>query len=178
MSKIVVLRIGHRVYRDSRVTTHVALTARALGASGTIITDQEDKTVELTVRDVVKRFGGHFQIESGTKWRRAVQEWKDKKGILVHLTVYGLSLPECIQRIRESGRDIMVVVGSEKMPAEMFKLADWNVSVTNQPMSEVAALAVFLDWYKDHKHFDTLYPEASVRIIPSRSGKRIERVKN
>ncbi|TFG70124.1 MAG: tRNA (cytidine(56)-2'-O)-methyltransferase, partial [Methanomassiliicoccus sp.] len=29
---IVVLRLGHRPERDQRVTTHVALTARALGA--------------------------------------------------------------------------------------------------------------------------------------------------
>ena len=174
MSKIVVLRIGHRVHRDSRVTTHVALTARALGASGVIITDQEDKTVEATVRDVVKRFGGQFQIESGIKWRKAVQDWKEQGGLLVHLTAYGLPLPETIEKVRESGRDIMVVVGSEKMPGEMFKLADWNVSVTNHPMSEIAALAVFLDWYKDHKEFDTFYPEASVRIIPSKDGKTIE----
>ncbi|MCG7848715.1 MAG: tRNA (cytidine(56)-2'-O)-methyltransferase, partial [ANME-2 cluster archaeon] len=31
---IVVLRLGHRPERDQRVTTHVGLTARALGASG------------------------------------------------------------------------------------------------------------------------------------------------
>src|SRR5713226_8292779 len=111
MSKIIVLRMGHRVYRDSRVTTHVALTARALGADGIIIADQEDKTVEATARDVVKRFGGHFQVEAGKKWRKAIQEWKEQGGLLVHLTAYGLPLPETIEKIRESSRDVMVVVG-------------------------------------------------------------------
>jgi len=32
MPKIVVLRWGHRLQRDARLTTHVVLTARALGA--------------------------------------------------------------------------------------------------------------------------------------------------
>jgi len=153
----------------------VALTARALGADGIIVADNEDKPLEATVRDVTKRFGGHFQVETGKKWRKVVQDWKETGGTIVHLTAYGLPLPETIHGIRGSARDIMVVVGSEKMPGEMFKLADWNVSVTNQPMSEIAALAVFLDWYKQHEAFEISYPEAAVRILPSKNGKRIKR---
>ena len=33
--EIVVLRLGHRPERDQRVTTHVGLLSRALGARGT-----------------------------------------------------------------------------------------------------------------------------------------------
>jgi predicted SpoU family rRNA methylase len=33
---VVILRIGHRPERDQRVTTHVGLTARALGAQGMV----------------------------------------------------------------------------------------------------------------------------------------------
>ena len=44
MHRIEVLRWGHRP-RDYRLTTHVALTARALGASGLILADVEDKGV-------------------------------------------------------------------------------------------------------------------------------------
>src|SRR5437660_3962212 len=69
MPKVVILRMGHRVFRDSRVTTHVCLTARALGADGVIIADQEDKVVESTIREVARRFGGDFSIESGNLWR-------------------------------------------------------------------------------------------------------------
>ncbi len=174
MSKIVVLRIGHRAFRDSRVTTHVALTARSLGADGIIVADHEDKPLEATVRDVTKRFGGRFQINTGNKWRKVIQEWKEKGGMIVHLTAYGLPLPETIHEIRGSARDILVVVGSEKMPGEMFKIADWNVSVTNQPMSEIAALAVFLDWYKQHEAFEISYPEAAVHILPSKNSKKIQ----
>ena len=99
MGRLVVLRIGHRFFRDSRVTTHVCLTARALGADGVIIADKEDKTVEATLREVGKRFGGHFSIESGKPWRKSIREWRQNGGKVVHLTAYGLPLPEVIQEI-------------------------------------------------------------------------------
>src|SRR4029077_215868 len=140
MGRVIVLRMGQR-FRDQRVTTHVCLNARALGADGVIIADREDKTVEATIREVASRFGGDFSIESGKPWRRTLLDWRDMGGKIVHLTAYGLKLPDVIQEINEADRDILIVVGSEKMPGEVFKLADWNVSVTSQPMSEVAALA-------------------------------------
>jgi tRNA (cytidine56-2'-O)-methyltransferase len=174
MPRLVVLRIGHRLFRDSRVTTHVCLTARALGADGVIIADREDKTVEATIREVGKRFGGQFSIESGKPWRKTIRDWKDQGGKVVHLTAYGLKLPDMIKEIRESSGDILVVVGSEKMPGEVFKLADWNVSVTNQPMSEVAALAVFLDWHLRHGAFDKAFPNGQVEIVPSSDRKNIQ----
>ncbi len=173
MGRIIILRMGHRFFRDSRVTTHVCLTARALGADGVIIADRRDKEVEATVRDMVQRFGGTFQIETGRPWREVVQDWKRVGGRVVHLTAYGLALPEVIEEVRKTSNDILVVVGSEKMPGEVFKLADWNISVTNQPMSEIAALAVFLDWLNEHGEFHREFQNAQVRIIPSRDQKKI-----
>ncbi len=174
MGKITVLRLGHRFFRDSRVTTHVCLTARALGASGVLIADREDKEVEATVRDVTRRFGGRFAVSSGISWRRAMREWRRSGGRIVHLTAYGLPLPEVIDELQREPGDLMVVVGSEKVPGEVFKLADWNVSVTNQPMSEVAALAVFLDWFGGHREFGLEYRDAETVIVPSARGKIVK----
>jgi tRNA (cytidine56-2'-O)-methyltransferase len=176
MGRVVVLRLGHRFFRDSRVTTHVCLTARALGADGVMIADREDKTVEATIREVGKRFGGHFSIESGKPWRKSVLEWRHNGGKVVHLTAYGLPLPDVIQEIRQPSGDLLVVVGSEKMPGEMFKLASWNVSITSQPMSEIGALAVFLDWYFEHRALDVIFPNAQIRIVPSHDRKSVEQV--
>src|SRR5438094_3990443 len=138
LGRTFILRIGHRVYRDSRVTTHVCLTARALGADGVIIADREDKVVESTIRNVTDRFGGPFQVKSGIPWRKAVRDWKASGGKILHLTAYGLPLPKILPEIRDMTYDILVIVGSEKMPGEIFQIADWNVSVTIQPMSELA----------------------------------------
>lgn len=173
MPRIVVLRMGHRFFRDSRVTTHVCLTARALGADGVIISDRQDREVETTVRDMVERFGGTFQVETGTPWRQTIKDWKRQGGKVVHLTVYGLPLPKVVESVRGSGADILVVVGAEKMPGEVFSLADWNTSVTSQPMSEVAALAIFLDWLNRHERLYRDFPDAKIRILPSKDEKKI-----
>ena len=136
---ITVLRIGHRPARDKRVTTHVALVARAFGAER-ILVDARDTALERTVRNVVQRFGGRFDIETGVAWRRALKEFPGTK---VHLTMYGLDLIDVLPRLPRT--DLLVVVGAEKVPAEVYRLADYNVAVGHQPHSEVAALAVFLD---------------------------------
>jgi tRNA (cytidine56-2'-O)-methyltransferase len=175
MGRVIVLRMGHR-FRDQRVTTHVCLTARALGADGVIIADREDKTVEATIREVGKKFGGDFTVESGRPWKKTIREWREKGGRVVHLTAYGMRLPDTIQETAKAKEDILVVVGSEKMPGEMFKLADWNISVTNQPMSEVAALAIFLDWYSNHRSFNTAFLNPQFRIVPSMNQKKVERI--
>jgi tRNA (cytidine56-2'-O)-methyltransferase len=66
LPKIVVLRWGHRPQRDVRLTTHVALTARALCASGFILSDVEDPKIEETIMKVTKNWGGTFSFEMGT----------------------------------------------------------------------------------------------------------------
>src|SRR2546425_2724084 len=176
LPRVVVLRMGHRVFRDSRMTTHVCLTARALGATGVIIANSPDKGVESSVREVVKRFGGGFQVETGPEWRHVIREWKNHGGRVLHLTAYGLPRPKIIDQVQSVLGDLLVVVGSEKMPGEMFKLADWNVSVTSQPMSEVAALAIFLDWFRQHREFEHEFSKAQIQIVPSRTGKEIQQL--
>ena len=171
--RVVVLRIGHRVPRDARVTTHVCLTARALGADGVYISDVRDRELTETIRKVTKRFGGVFQIESGRPWRSTITEWKRAGGKVVHLTAYGLPLPKLIRAIRGSGGDKLVVVGAEKVPGELYGFADWNVAVTKQPISEVSALGIFLDWFFEHSRLEASFPNSKIRIVPCERGKKV-----
>ena len=168
MELITVLRIGHRPARDKRVTTHVALAARAFGAER-ILVDTRDAALEKRVRDVARRFGGPFEIETGVAWRPILRGFRGTK---VHLTMYGLPIDETVPRIPQD-RDLLVVVGAEKVPAEVYRLADWNVAVGNQPHSEVAALAVFLDRFLAG---DGLRKEfrGRLRVRPSARGKDVE----
>ena len=66
---ISVLRIGHRLVRDDRVTTHVALVARAFGADMIYMTGVLDGSINETIEKVSKRWGGMFRVE-------VVQIWK------------------------------------------------------------------------------------------------------
>lgn len=179
MPEIIVLRWGHRPQRDLRLTTHVALTARALGAAGLILTDVKDQKIKETVEKVVKNWGGPFLFEMGIPWKKALEDWKARGGIVVHLTAYGenIQASDVLQRIKTLGKDILVIVGSRKVPKEFFSeaVSDFNVAVGNQPHSECASLAVFLDRFFQGKELTKNFDNVRVRIIPQKRGKKIAR---
>ena len=164
---ITVLRICHRISRDKRITTHVALVARAFGADKIII-DTKDNKIEDNVRSICARFGGDFKIESGVDKKKIIKEWG---GVIVHLTMYGEKLNKSIDEI-DKNKDLLIIIGAEKVPPQIYEMADFNVSVGNQPHSEVAALAVFLDRYNmgswNEKQFN-----GKIQILPSNKGKKV-----
>ncbi len=176
MPRVVVLRWGHRP-RDERLTTHVALTARALGASGMILADVNDRKIKETVNEVVENWGGSFFFQMGLPWKQVVRNWRAKGGLVVHLTAYGenIQTSNIIQRIKKSRRDVLVIVGSRKVPSEFFKheIADYNVAIGNQPHSECSSLAVFLDRYFGGKKLARKFECAKIRITPQKHGKQI-----
>lgn len=177
MPKIVVLRWGHRPQRDARLTTHVVLTARALGASGVILTDVKDEKIKETVEKVVNNWGGVFFFEMGIPWEKAVRKWREDGGVVVHLTAYGenIETSDVLERIKASGKDVLVIVGSQKVPREFFseRVSDFNVAIGNQPHSECSSLAVFLDRYFNGKELTKTFENAKIRIIPQKRGKKV-----
>jgi tRNA (cytidine56-2'-O)-methyltransferase len=171
-NEVIILRVGHRPERDQRVTTHVGLTARALGAQGMYLA-AADKGVVQSIADVVSRWGGDFFCQDAVKWRTCIRDWKAQGGTVVHLTMYGLNLPDVMGEIREQ-KKILVIVGAEKVPGEIYGLADYNVAVTGQPHSEISSLALFLDHYFSGQEFRNEFPNARIRIVPSKAGKQTE----
>jgi tRNA (cytidine56-2'-O)-methyltransferase len=176
--KIVVLRWGHRVHRDSRLTTHCALTARAMCASGFILADVEDKSIEKTVKNITKHWGGDFTFDMGLNWRSVINNWKNQGGIVVHLTAYGenIQTSNALCRIRETGKNILLLVGSQKVPGEFYstEVSDFNIGVGNQPHSECSALAIFLDRFFEGKELTVDFEKAEVKIIPQEHGKNLK----
>lgn len=162
--------MGHRPERDKRITTHVGLVARAFGASEMLLTGR-DEHIEESLADASNRWGGSFSLTPDVSWKGEVVRWKEAGGKVVHLTMYGSNLPDVIDEIRGNDR-ILVVVGAEKVPAEMYDLADWNVAVGNQPHSEVAALAVFLDRLFLGRELLADYP-GGLKIVPTPRGKKV-----
>lgn len=161
---ITVLRIGHRPERDKRITTHVALVARAFGADR-IMVDRKDPELEKNFQGVNERFGGNLELESGVKWRKVIEGWE---GQIVHLTMYGEEFDKAMTDVKKD-ENTLVVVGAEKVPGEVFQKADLNIGVGNQPHSEVAALAMFLDRYYDGKPLKKF--KGRMNIQPSKNGK-------
>jgi tRNA (cytidine56-2'-O)-methyltransferase len=164
---ITVLRIGHRIGRDKRITTHVALVARAFGTDRIII-DARDEQIEKNIRSICIRFGGNFEVESGVNAKKIIKQWD---GAIVHLTMYGEKLDTSINKI-DKNRDLLIIVGAEKVPPEIYEMADFNVSVGNQPHSEVAALAIFLDRYSGGKWLEKQF-NGKIEILPCNNGKKV-----
>ncbi len=163
-----VFRYGHRPFRDKRITTHVALVSRAFGASAVYV-DEKDDVLEETVKKVSGNFGSGFQLTTGKKWQNVYGKFK---GVKVHLTMYGFPVDEVIDDIRNSGKEVMVFVGSSKVPPEVYKSSDYNVSVTNQPHSEIAALAIFMDRYFQGAELKGRH-DGRISVIPSMKGKEV-----
>lgn len=172
MSEVVILRMGHRPGRDERVSTHVSLVGRAFGADGIIFAGYEAKKVRKSLVEVNERWGGSFYVEGGKSWREVIRDWQSDGGLVAHLTMYGLPLDEEIQNVRDE--DVLIVIGAEKVPGEVYDMADFNLAVGNQPHSEIAALAVFLDRFFEGEEMKREFSDAQRKIVPSGSGKEVE----
>jgi tRNA (cytidine56-2'-O)-methyltransferase len=171
---VVVLRLGHRPGRDERMTTHVGLTARALGADRVVIAGNAADP-KATVEAVVDRFGGPFDVSVTDEHGAVLRKWD---GVVVHLTMYGLPVQDVAADVRaaHTSTPVLVVVGSEKVPFDVYEAADYNVAVTNQPHSEVAGLAVFLDRLFEGRELEQEWADAANRVVPRATGKRVEPV--
>jgi tRNA (cytidine56-2'-O)-methyltransferase len=146
MTEIYILRLGHRPERDKRVTTHVALTARAFGAKG-IYVSTKDEELERSVRSVAKRFGGDFTITTGIKWKEFLRNFEGTK---VHLTMYGTHIDDALPRVRTAMTEKNADRGRRGEGApRSIPGGHLQHRVGNQPHSEVAALSVFLDRLKE-----------------------------
>ena len=168
---IEVLRIGQRVVRDDRVTTHVALVARALGASK-IYMNEVAPEIESTIQKINETWGGNFEIEFFSNWKDIINMKRNDYKI-IHLTMYGENINKIYSKIQKEEK-ILVVVGAEKVPREIYEKSDYNVSIGTQPHSEISALAILLDRIQGGEQFNKKFPNSKRVIIPSNDGKNVQ----
>jgi len=171
-----VLRLSHRLVRDDRVTTHVALVARAFGADKIYVVGGENHLKE-SIDRVSDRWGKGFEVELIDNWKTLVNNFK-KQGLIIHLTMYGEEVDIIIDKIKTQVKDILIVIGSEKVPREIFDISDYNVSIGHQPHSEIAALAIFLDRLFEGKSLKKLFNDSQINIKPSAKSKDISVIKD
>lgn len=168
---IEVLRIGQRVVRDDRVTTHVALVSRAFGASK-IFMNEINPEIKDTVSKVNRSWGSDFEIEYIEDWRKLLKSKKKESVKIVHLTMYGENINDVAEKLGNE-KDILIVVGAEKVPRDVYESADYNVAVGSQPHSEISALAIVLDRIQKGRQFDVKYDNARLEIVPTKNGKQV-----
>lgn len=170
---IKVLRLGHRAGRDDRISTHVGLVARQWNAEEIVYSGEEDSNMIESLKDTVDRWGGEFETRYTEKWKNEIREFD---GLKVHLTMYGEKIGEKMEEVEErfEQKDVLVVVGAEKVPRWVYENVDYNISIGNQPHSEIAALAVFLDRIQEDGIKEE-FEDAEIEVIPSEDRKLTEK---
>jgi len=169
---IEVVRIGQRLVRDDRVTTHVALVSRAFGAER-IFMSEINPEIKDTVEKINKTWGGEFKVEFIDKWKPVVKKKKEENFKIVHLSMYGENINNIQEELRKE-ENLLIVVGAEKVPRDIYELADHNVGIGSQPHSEISALAILLDRIQKGKQFEKDFPDAKRKIIPTKKGKNVQ----
>ena len=173
LPRVTVLRLGHRPSRDKRISTHLLLAARAFGASEAIYTGVHDESLEESVTDVARDWGGSFKVKYADSYRKVIKEWLGK---IIHLTMYGILAQDVIPVIRGDSSPKLVVVGGAKVPGDVYCYAHWNVAITGQPHSEVSALAVFLNMLTEGSMLSYEFPDARLRVVPTERGKNVDHI--
>ncbi len=166
-----VLRLGYRKGRDPRITTHLALVARAMGADGFLLAGDEDKEMFENLNSVSKRFGGNLETEHVSGMGH-LKRHVANGGVAVHLTMYGEPFRKAIPKIRRD-RPVVIVVGGAKVPGDVYKICQHNVAVGNQPHSEVAALALFMDAWFGESASERNFDDARLIIEGTNDGKLV-----
>ena len=92
---------------------------------------------------------------------------------VVHLSMYGESINHIQENLRKE-KNLLIVVGAEKVPREIYELADYNIGVGSQPHSEISALAILLDRIQNGKQFEKEFSGAKRKIIPTKNGKNVQ----
>ncbi len=169
--EIEVLRIGQRLVRDDRVTTHVTLVSRAFGASRIYMYDANPE-IKDTIYKVNRMWGSDFKVEIIDSWKDTIRQKKEEFFKIVHLTMYGENINTVQNDLRKEDK-ILVIVGAEKVPREVYDISDYNIAIGNQPHSEIAALAVLLDRILEGKHLHKRHLGAKREIVPTKKGKRV-----
>jgi tRNA (cytidine56-2'-O)-methyltransferase len=176
--EISVIRLSERGYRDLRITTHCCLVTRAFGGKEIFLDETCDPHIARTVDSISKEFGGDFHVKYEKNVLKKINQLQKEGKVVVHLTMYGEKpTPKILQKIRHE-KKVTIVIGSEKVPGEVYQTADYNISITRQPHSEVAALAVMMHMINEGKEEELEFDHAKKRVIPEKKGKRVEKIRN
>lgn len=171
MKSVTVVRVGHRYVRDYRTLTHLCLVSRALGAEA-IYLEEVETELKKSVDEVNSTWGGDFEVKEG-KWKQIFQEARAEGRKIVHLTMYGEPLQEKLPELTKHDR-FLIAVGGPKVPSEVYAQADYNIAVTSQPHSEVAALAITIHDLQNGEELKKVFRDYKLRIIPSAKGKEVD----
>ncbi len=171
-----ILKLDHRPIRDKRITTHCALVSRAFKADNFYYSGIEDNVFEKNILSINKQWGGSFQVNHLKKPTEFVNKFQ---GIKIHLTMYGSKIISEINKIKTKikKKDLLIIIGGPKVDRFYYNAVDYNISVTSQPHSEVAALAILLNYLNPECLLEDKFQNNKIKINPNKEGKKVTTLK-
>ncbi|MHA1786517.1 MAG: tRNA (cytidine(56)-2'-O)-methyltransferase [Candidatus Helarchaeota archaeon] len=164
--------------RDERITAHLALISRLFDVRKFLLADIEDKGLKQNIKKLQNIWGGNLDLQVKINPSKYITNWKLSKGFIVHLTMYGEKFDDEILKKLKTHKKLLIIVGSQKVPFKYYELSDLNLSIGNQPHSELSALTILLYELLGRKK-DFLYRDfknSKQKIIPSSKSKKIVNV--
>jgi tRNA (cytidine56-2'-O)-methyltransferase len=169
---ISVLVIGGNDYAGN---LDLCLTARALGASEIIFAAKRNARLVRYISTLERKWGGRFRVNFTNNYTEALRKSMNYKK--VYLTRYGMPLNK-LTYVLNTYKNIMLIVSPASSSPKLHGIADFNVSVTDQPHCSSAAIAIFLhDFYRGRElaiHFEN----AKYKVMPKEHGVSVERIKS
>ncbi|MEM3841088.1 MAG: hypothetical protein QXN59_00100 [Candidatus Micrarchaeaceae archaeon] len=171
---IIVLVVGKPNYENM---LDICLTARALGASSAVFTISNPQLISRLKRScsvVAKKWGGNFSVQFTSNWKGYLESRRNYK--TVHLTRYGIPVQKRLYTLR-SYKNIIIAISTTKELKSMCTVADFNISITSQPHSSIAAMAIFLNQYFAGRELSLNFSNAKFKVLPSQNEQLLKRTK-
>lgn len=152
----------------------IFLTARALGAAEVIFTGEKETRIAKYASDLEREWGGTFKVSFNKDYRKILAEANKYK--TVYLTRYGTPLNKIIYSLK-TYKNIMLIVSSVKASTQaLHEIADFNVSVTDQPHCSAAAIAIFLHEFYEGRELAVHFKNSKYKVVPNEHGINVEMI--
>lgn len=155
------------------VNLNMCLTARALGAAEIIFIGRKDQRLPRYMGAVNAKWGGSFKVKFMGRYAEAIKS--ASRYAKVNLTRFGVPLKQKIYQLR-TYKNILLIVSLKDEAGPIHRLSDFNISISSQPHSCTASIAVFLHEFYNGRELAMHFENARFKVIPKERGAEVRRL--
>lgn len=160
-----VLAIGRGTYSES---LDLCLTARALGASEITFIGKRDSKILKYMDKINYNWGGRFKVSFVKSLKEVMKN--SIKYTKICLTRYGTPLQDKMYTLKTYKNIVLIVPVRQKIADTVKDFTDFNISISSQPHTAAAAIAIFLHEFYSGRELAMHFENAKYRLVPSERG--------
>ncbi len=148
------------------------MAARAFGAHNVTFASIRNPKMMNQFKVLNKKWGGDFNVSFVDNWQDFLKSKKNYKTI--YLTRYGTPINK-IKYSLKTYKNIMLIVTLTEAYKNLYKMADFNVSITAQPHSATSAIAIFLHLFYEGRELAMHFENAKYKVVPEERKVHVEK---